>query len=84
MSPAVFLEVVETDEGEIVLRRTDSSPGNPEPLVLIRFSEETRVLLGDNVAAIARAMINAGVQMTTELYGEQGLTVAELDKPQLH
>jgi hypothetical protein len=84
MSPAVFLEVVETDEGEIVLRRTDSSPGNPEPLVLIRFSGETRALLGDNVAAIARAMINAGVQMTTDLYGEQGLTVAEVDKPQLH
>lgn len=84
MSPAVFLEVVETDEGEIVLRRADSSPGDSEPLVLIRFSEETRALLGDNLAAIARAMINAGVQMTTDLYGAQGLTVAEVDKPQLH
>lgn len=80
MSVAAFLEILETEEGEVVLRRTDASPGNAEPLVAIRFSAEVRALLGDNLSQIANAMIGAGVQMTTQL--QAGVTVVD-DEPRL-
>lgn len=80
MSVAAFLEILETEEGEVVLRRTDASPGNSEPLVAIRFSAEVRALLGDNLSQIANAMIGAGVQMTTQL--QAGVTVVD-DEPRL-
>lgn len=78
---AAFLEIVETDDGEIVLRRTDSSPGVSEPLVSIRFSEEVKTLLGEHVSQVANAMIGAGVQMTTQL--QAGLVVPADDEPRL-
>ncbi|HEX6592704.1 MAG TPA: hypothetical protein VF050_11955 [Moraxellaceae bacterium] len=80
MSVAAFLEILETEEGEVVLRRTDSTPGNSEPLVAIRFSPEVRSLLGDNLSQVANAMIGAGVQMTTQL--QAGVTVVD-DEPRL-
>lgn len=67
MSAASFLEVVEMDDGEIVLRRTDSSPGSAEPLVSIRFSAEARAFLGEHLGDIARGMIGTGVQLAGQL-----------------
>ena len=81
MSAVAFLEVVENDDGEIVLRRTDSSPGASEPLVAIRFSAEARALLGDHLGEIASAMIGAGVQMSSRVL--QGSSVLADDEPQL-
>ncbi|MDQ8038387.1 MAG: hypothetical protein REI12_13265 [Pedobacter sp.] len=83
MSVAAFLEVVETEEGEFVLRRTDSSPGSSEPLVAIRFSSETRTMLADHLGEIARAMIAAGVQMTGQLHAGAGTISVEDDEPRL-
>ncbi len=83
MSVAAFLEVVETEEGEFVLRRTDSSPGSSEPLVAIRFSEETRILLADHLGEIARAMIGAGVQMTGRLQAAGSSVMMDDDEPRL-
>lgn len=82
MSAADFLEVVETEEGEVVLRRTDSSPGLSDPLVAIRFSAEARALLGDHLGEVARAMIGAGVQMTGQLQASQAMLVED-DEPRL-
>lgn len=82
MSVAAFLEVVETDDGEFVLRRTDSSPGSSEPLVAIRFSTETRTMLADHLGEIARAMIGAGVQMTGQLQAGNSMLVED-DEPRL-
>jgi hypothetical protein len=82
MSVAAFLEVVETDDGEFVLRRTDSSPGSSEPLVAIRFSTETRTMLADHLGDIARAMIGAGVQMTGQLQAGNSMLIED-DEPRL-
>ncbi len=81
MSAASFLEVVETDDGEIVLRRTDSSPGSTEPLVRIRFSPEARAFLGEHLGDIGRGMIGTGVQLAGQL--ASGATDLADDEPRL-
>ena len=42
-----------------------------EPLVVIRFSEESRVYMMDNSLEVAKAMIQAGIQAAAEM-AEQG------------
>lgn len=59
-----FLELSETEDGEIVLRRT-GAPADAYPLVSVRFSGEARLLLGERTQDIARAMVSAGVQLAT-------------------
>jgi hypothetical protein len=81
MSVAAFLEIVETEDGDMVLRRSDSSPGSAEPLVAIHFSPEARAMLGDHLGEIARSMIGAGVQMTGQLFAGKGM--AGDDEPRL-
>lgn len=82
MSVAAFLEIVETDDGDVVLRRADSTEGNSEPLVSIRFSAEARAMLGDHLGDIARGMIGAGVQMAGQVQAG-GAMMADDDMPQL-
>ncbi len=55
-------------DGEIVLQRSDD---DGEPLVVIQFSEESRVYLMDGTLEVARAMIQAGIQAAAQL-AEQG------------
>lgn len=64
MSQLAFLELCETDDGEVILRRHGDGP-DAEPLVSVRFSTEARLLLGSRSSEIARAMVGAGVQMAT-------------------
>jgi hypothetical protein len=56
---ASLLEIVDLGDGEIVLQRADD---DSEPMVTIRFSDETRVYLMDNGLEVAKAMIQAGIQ----------------------
>ena len=63
-----LLEIVDLGNGEIVLQRADD---DAEPLVTIRFSDETRVYLMDNNLEVARAMIQAGIQAAAELAGPE-------------
>jgi hypothetical protein len=58
------LEIVELDDGEVVLQRAEE---DGEPLVTIRFSEESRVYLMGNGLEVAKAMIQAGIQAAAEL-----------------
>lgn len=62
-----FLEIVELPNGDIVLQRSDDG----EPMVIIQFSEESRVYLMDGTLEVARAMIQAGIQAAAQL-AEQG------------
>ncbi len=82
MSVAAFLEIVETEDGDVVLRRADSTEGNSEPLVSIRFSAEAKAMLGDHLGDIARGMIGAGVQMAGQVQAG-GAMMADDDMPQL-
>jgi len=66
--PTSFLEIVELKDGEIVLQRAED---DSEPLVRIRFSEESRLYMMDNALEVAKAMIQAGVQAAAAI-AEQG------------
>ncbi len=59
-----FLEIVEMPNGDIVLQRADD---DAEPMVVIQFSEESRIYLLDNTLEVARAMIQAGIQAVADL-----------------
>ncbi len=59
-----FLEIVELANGDIVLQRPDD---DAEPLVVIKFSDESRVYMMDATLEVARAMIQAGVQVVAQL-----------------
>jgi hypothetical protein len=63
-----LLEIVDLGDGEIVLQRADD---DSEPLVVIRFSDESRVYLMDNGLEVAKAMIQAGIQAAAAI-AEQG------------
>ncbi|MEH6588177.1 MAG: hypothetical protein V7720_16590 [Halioglobus sp.] len=65
---ASLLEIIDLGDGEIVLQRADD---DSEPLVVIRFSEESRVYMLDNSLEVAKAMIQAGIQAAAEM-AEQG------------
>lgn len=68
-----ILEIVELNDGEVVLQRAEDDGA---PLVTIRFSEESRSYLMGNSLEVARAMIQAGIQVAAEL-AEQGETEVE-------
>ncbi|MEM1111099.1 MAG: hypothetical protein AAGI11_04245 [Pseudomonadota bacterium] len=63
-----LLEIVELEDGEIVLQRADDES---EPLVRIRFSEESNLYLMDQGLEVAKAMIQAGIQAAAAI-AEQG------------
>ncbi len=71
MSDPELLEIVELSDGEVVLRRADSSEGTGEPLVRIRFSREARGFLGDRAGALGKSMIAAGLQMLGAIFARQ-------------
>ncbi len=58
-----MLEIVDLGDGEIVLQRDDEG----EPLVSIKFSEETRVYIMDQGLEVAKAMIQAGIQAAAQV-----------------
>lgn len=62
--PSSFLEIVELPNGDIVLLRAD---GEGEPLVNIRFSEESKSYMPDMRMEVARAMIQAGIETAVML-----------------
>ncbi len=70
---ANLLEIVDLGDGEIVLQRADD---DSEPLVTIRFSDESRLYMMDNGLEVAKAMIQAGIQAAAVLV-EQAEAEAE-------
>ncbi|SMF31189.1 hypothetical protein SAMN02745866_02047 [Alteromonadaceae bacterium Bs31] len=60
-------EIAELDDGEIVLQRADEKG---EPLVRIKFSEESLFFLNDAKYDVAKAMIEAGLDAAHDLNGE--------------
>ena len=61
MSDFAFLELAETADGEVILRRSGDAV-DAEPLVSVRFSPEARLMLGARTTDIARAMVGAGAE----------------------
>lgn len=68
MSAAQYLELVQTEDGDVLLRRSDADAGeDAAPLVTLRFSPEVRALLGDHLNEVALAMFGAGMRATSAL-----------------
>ncbi len=59
-----FLEIVELVNGDIVLQRAD---GEGEPLMTIRFSDESKGYMPNGRLEVARAMIHAGIETASEM-----------------
>ncbi len=60
--------------GDIVLQRSDE---DGEPLVVIQFSEESRVYLMDGTLEVAKAMIQAGIQAAAQMADQGEIEVTE-------
>lgn len=69
-----LLEIVEMPNGDIVLQRSDE---DGEPLVVIQFSEESRVYLMDGTLEVAKAMIQAGIQAAAQMADQGEIEVTE-------
>ena len=81
---ASLLEIVDLGDGEVVLQRADD---DSEPLVSIRFSDESRIYLMDNGLEVAKAMIPAGIQAAAaiaEQIEQEETTAAEPVSRMLH
>ncbi|MFA5630769.1 MAG: hypothetical protein WC997_04580 [Porticoccaceae bacterium] len=64
-----FYEIVLLPDGDFALQRADE---NEEPLIRIHFSEEAMTMLQDASMDVAKAMIDAGIDMVEQL-GEEML-----------
>lgn len=73
--PSSFLEIVELPNGDIVLLRAD---GEGDPLVNIRFSDESKSYMPEARLEIARAMIQAGIETAVMLSENEDGTESEL------
>lgn len=68
--PEAMLEIVELDDGDVVLRRVDSTEGSSEPFVRIHFSEEAKGLINGQSAQLGRLMISMGLQAVAKAHAE--------------
>lgn len=64
-----FYEIVELINGDVALQRADSETN--EPLVTIRFSQESLAFLGEEKFLVAKAMIEAGMEAAGEIADRQ-------------
>lgn len=67
MKESSVFEIVELGDGEFALARVD---GTGEPLVCIKFSEESLDFLKHTKIEVAKAMIEAGLDAAVELSDE--------------
>ena len=61
---ADLLEIIELPSGDIALKRVDDEG---DPLVTISFSPESEVMLDRLKMSVARAMLEAGMNVYAEL-----------------
>lgn len=64
-----FYEIVELMNGDVALQRPDDEKN--EPLVTIRFSEESLAFLGEAKFDVAKAMIEAGMEAAGDVADQQ-------------
>ena len=70
-----FYEIVELANGDVTLQRSDDEA--EQPLVTIRFSDESLAFLGDAKFNVAKAMIEAGMEAAGDLADQQAEGVAD-------
>ncbi|WP_188151417.1 hypothetical protein [Teredinibacter waterburyi] len=78
---STLYEIIELPNGEIALQKADE---NGEPLVSIRFSEESLYFLNDAKFDVAKAMIEAGLEAAGDIGADEAEQVAPEDQEYLH
>lgn len=61
---STLYEILELPSGEIVLQRAGD---DAEPLIRIRFSDQARAYMLDASLDVARAMVEAGVKVLSDI-----------------
>lgn len=56
-----YLEIVELENGDIVLRPASETGEDTEPLATLKISDETRSYLKDRYFDLAKCMFHAGI-----------------------
>ena len=64
-----FYEIIELLNGDVALARADDEKN--EPLVTIRFSQESLAFLGEEKFMVAKAMIEAGMEAAGDIADQQ-------------
>jgi len=76
------LEITQLDNGDIVLRETDDAA---EPLISVRFSDEVRDMLDQDLIGVAEAMIDAATDyLSGEAPEEEAAEPAQEVPPIIH
>ncbi len=70
-----FYEIIELINGDVALARADDE--NSEPLVTIRFSPESLAFLGEEKFNVAKAMIEAGMEVAGDIADQQAEAMLE-------
>lgn len=70
-----FYEIIELINGDVALARADDE--NNEPLVTIRFSQESLAFLGEEKFNVAKAMIEAGMEVAGDIADQQAESILE-------
>lgn len=70
-----FYEIIELINGDVALARADDE--NNEPLVTIRFSQESLAFLGEEKFNVAKAMIEAGMEAAGDIADQQAESMLE-------
>jgi hypothetical protein len=68
--PASLYEIVMLPDGDFALQRTDDTD---EPLIRISFSDEAKGFLQDASLDVAKAMIDAGIEVVEQIGDESSL-----------
>ena len=77
--PATLYEIVQLPNGDYALQRSD---GDGEPLVSIHFSKEAQHYLQDSSVEVARAMIDAGIEVVEQINeGDEEADELPVDEP---
>ena len=77
---STLYEILELPSGEIVLQRAGE---DAEPLIRIRFSDQARAYMLDASLDVAKAMVEAGVKVLSDI-NQAAADNAESEPPPPH
>ncbi len=82
-----YLEIVELDNGDIVLRPASEDGEETEPLAILQIPEDTRFYLKDRYFELAKCMFHAGIDFVysdESVFDDSGYEDEELRPKLLH
>ena len=79
---SAFYEIVEMEDGDIALLKSNDK--SDEPLVRVRFSQESNEYLGAARFEVARVMIEAGLDAVADLEEQTDAEISSVTSSLLH